>query len=110
MNRLPSEAHRTLYNVADALLPPPPGAVGVDWAPGVEAFLARRGDAAARRLERLLAKLEARPPWGWRARAFSRLSRTERAARLASGDGADRAWLCELLAEAAPRPQSSSGA
>lgn len=110
MNRLPPEAHRTFYNVADALLPPAPGAVGVDWAPGVEAAVARSGEASARRLLAILSRLEARPLVGWRARAFSRLPRSERSARLArlaSRRPEDHAWLLSLLAAAA---QSASGA
>ena len=115
MNRLPPEAHRTFYNVADALLPPAPGAVALDWAPRVEAFLARRGEASARRLLRILARLEARLGRGWRARAFSRLPRRERAAVLAAWARhprrrADHAWLLEVLSAAAPAAASPPAA
>jgi hypothetical protein len=116
VNRLPREAARTLYNVADALLPSPPGALGFDWAAGMETCLARRGEAAARRLIGILGRLERRPLVGWRARAFSRRPRAERAARLARWAGdprrrEDHAFLLALLAEAgAEAVQSASGA
>lgn len=114
-SRFSREAARTFYNAADALLPPAPGAVAIDWMPAVEACVARRGEAVARRLSALLARLE-RAPVGWRShRTFSRLAREERAAWLArwAADprrGADHALLLELLAAAGAEAQSESGA
>jgi hypothetical protein len=99
----PDEA-RTLYNAADALLPPPEGAVALDWAPGVEAALRRRDPAEARRLRRLLVRLEG--PWGrvLPRRGFSWQPREARRARLrrrAARRPGDHAFLCALLREAA---------
>lgn len=98
-----------LYAVADALLPPPPGAPGLDWVPGVEAALARRGSADARRLRRMLWRLERTPGLLLRGTRFWQLPRAERAARLAARSarprGArDHRLLLALLAEAAWSP------
>ena len=111
-------AARTLYNVADAVLPPSDGCVGFDWAPGVEAALGRRGERAARRLRALLWRLEW-TPWLRGHAPFSQLPRSERAALLDAWArrprrAADHALLCALLAEAhaaaSSRPSQSSGA
>ena len=102
---LPPAAARTLYNAADALLPPEVGSAGFDWVPGVEAALRRRGEPAARRLRALLRRLE----WTSRLRgggAFFQRPRGERAELLGRLAGPSHAFLLELLAEAA----SSSGA
>jgi len=89
-----------LYAVADALLPPVPGAPGFDWVPAVEAELARRVSADARRLRRVLLRLDWAPLLGLHGRRFWRLPRATRAARLAALGAADHRLLLSLLAEA----------
>jgi len=101
---------RTLYNAADALLPPAPGAVALDWAPGVSAALRARGPAAARRLRCLLWRLEQGPRLALSGtRGFSRLPREARAARLrrlAARRPGDFGLLCDVLREAAAHSRS----
>jgi hypothetical protein len=94
----PAEA-RMLYAVADALLPPAPGAPGFDWVPAVEAVLARRPGADAQRLARLLRRLDWAPLLTGRGR-FWALPRAARAERLADLGAADHRLLLALLAEA----------
>jgi hypothetical protein len=85
---LSARSARTLYNVADALVPPgPEGAPGggdVDLVPWLEGRLRRDGPAVARRLGALLLCLEWHPVATLRApRPFSRLPRSRRRALLA---------------------------
>jgi hypothetical protein len=98
----PAEA-RMLYAVADALLPPAPGAPGFDWVPAVEAVLARRPGADAQRLRRLLRRLDWAPLLAGRGRRFWGLPRDARAVRLAALGTADHRLLLALLAEAHSR-------
>jgi hypothetical protein len=95
----PAEA-RMLYAVADALLPPAPGAPGFDWVPAVEAALARRANADAQRLRRLLRRLDLAPLLAGRGGRFWALPRAVRAARLAALRAEDHRLLRELLADA----------
>jgi hypothetical protein len=104
---LPPVVARLLYNVADALLPPAPGAVALDWMPAVEAVLRRRGPRARRKLLTVLGTLALRSRLLAR-RGFPRLSRERRARLLGGMPRADRAWLGALLAEAA-RAGASGG-
>ena len=78
---------RTLYNVADALLPPPkpgePGAGDLDVAPFVEQRIRWGGVGVARRCWLLLTWIEWQPVLTLRARrGFSRLPRERRRALL----------------------------
>lgn len=78
---LSPRASRTLYNVADAVVPPGPGggAGDVDLAPAVERILRGRGPGAARRTWLALAALEWWPVLTLRARrGFSRASLEQR--------------------------------
>ena len=89
--KLPPNAWRTLYNVADALRPAPEGSVAVDLAPAVEAGL--ESPAEARALRRTLRWLELetrlrRAP----VRGFCWLSRQERCAALAQLQHSPFAW------------------
>lgn len=85
--RLAPRAARTLYNLADAWLPPgaagEPGGGDVDLAPAAEALLARERRGAARRLLAALAWLEWEPRVLLRGRrGFSWLSREARRRQL----------------------------
>jgi len=74
---------RTLYNVADALLAPEPGAPGLDVAPAVERRIRWSGVGAARSTWLLLRALEWQPILTLRERrGFSWLPREDRAALL----------------------------
>jgi hypothetical protein len=106
---LPPVAARQLYNLADALLPPEPGAVALDWMPGVEAVLRRRRPRERRKLLTLLGALEVRSRLlAWRG--FFELPRERRARLLRRLPRAHRAWLGRLLAEAARESGHSPGA
>lgn len=84
---LPPGAARTLYNLADAWLPPGPDGCGggdVDCLPALERALGEAGPSAARRLRAGLALLEWRPLLTLRAgRGLSWLPRERRRALLA---------------------------
>lgn len=78
---LPPGAFRTLYNVVDALRPPPPGEPAVDVAPAVAASLTTARDVCALRRRLLAVEIEARLRLAPR-RGFCWLSREERHALL----------------------------
>jgi hypothetical protein len=108
---LSGRSARTLYNVADAVLAPEPGAPGLDVAPAVERRIRWSGVAAARSLWLLLRALEWQPILTLRERrGFSWLPREERAALLARWEGSRLApgrrtlirlhgWIEEAAAE-----------
>lgn len=86
---LSARSARTLYNVADALVPPGTGdevgAGDLDLVPEVETRLQRAGPGAARRLQLILAWIEWDPVLTLRARrSFSQLPRPVRS-RLLDG-------------------------
>lgn len=109
---------RTLYNVADALFAPEPGAPGVDVAPAVERRIRWAGVGAARSTWLLLRAIEWQPVLTLRdRRGFSWLPREERAALLARWQRSPlapgrrsllrlRGWIEEALQEhtAGPPP------
>lgn len=98
---LSARSARTLYNVADALVPPgegTPGGGDVDLAPFVARRLRAEGPGAARRLWLLLASIEWLPVLRLRARrGFSKLSLERREAELAGWRHSRLRWRREAL-------------